>query len=265
MTQLGAKSIFICYRRSDSADTADRIYESLAKEFGPRAVFRDIDSIPPGVDFRSRIGQELESCRVVLVVIGPDWLLAKSPSGGRRLEESGDDVRAEIEAALSRPDLIVIPILVREAWMPEPDEIPQEIRPLAGLNGLSIRPNPDFPNDLSRLVKILREAIPKNPDDTSGQAEAWHGLDLAVLRRLIEEAFTDEDLRTFCFDHFREVESQFTSGQTKGQRVLSLIRYAETRSQLPKLIEAIRRARPETFRKFEPHAIRLTMSNPGVA
>src|ERR1700757_21234 len=98
MTQLGAKSIFICYRRSDSADTADRIYESLAKEFGQRAVFRDIDSIPPGVDFRRRIGRELESCRVVLVVIGPDWLLAKSPSGVRRLEESGDDVRAEIEA-----------------------------------------------------------------------------------------------------------------------------------------------------------------------
>jgi Effector-associated domain 7 len=56
--------------------------------------------------------------------------------------------------------------------------------------------------------------------------------DFKEIRKLIEAAFTEEDFREFCFDHFRDVERDFTQGQTQSERVLKLIRYAETRGEL---------------------------------
>ena len=76
-------------------------------------------------------------------------------------------------------------------------------------------------------------------------------LSRAILRELLDTAFTDDDLRNFCFDHFPEVEREFTSGQTKAQRVRELILYAETRSQLSKLVSYVRAARLATYGQFE--------------
>jgi hypothetical protein len=47
--------IFICYRRDDSGDVTDRIWEKLSRAFGAKNLFRDIDSIPTGRDFRKEI------------------------------------------------------------------------------------------------------------------------------------------------------------------------------------------------------------------
>lgn len=44
--------IFMSYRRSDSADVTGRIYDRLLQAFGKVAVFKDVDSIPLGVDFK---------------------------------------------------------------------------------------------------------------------------------------------------------------------------------------------------------------------
>ena len=44
--------ILISYRREDSADVTGRIYDRLIQVF-PQSVFRDVDSIPLGVDFRT--------------------------------------------------------------------------------------------------------------------------------------------------------------------------------------------------------------------
>jgi hypothetical protein len=44
--------VFISYRREESELIAGRIYDHLTSRFGPHNIFRDLDSIPPGVDFR---------------------------------------------------------------------------------------------------------------------------------------------------------------------------------------------------------------------
>lgn len=44
-------SIFINYRRADSAGHAGRLYGDLARHFGQDAVFMDISAIPPGKQF----------------------------------------------------------------------------------------------------------------------------------------------------------------------------------------------------------------------
>jgi hypothetical protein len=52
--------ITIFYRREDSFDITGRIYDLLAEHFGREAVFRDIDDIPPGADFRRHIDRVLD-------------------------------------------------------------------------------------------------------------------------------------------------------------------------------------------------------------
>ena len=50
-------------------------------EFGREAVYRDVDTIPFGEDFREHVHACLSSCRVGLVVIGPEWCTIAGRSG----------------------------------------------------------------------------------------------------------------------------------------------------------------------------------------
>ena len=111
-------TIFISYRRQDSGDVTGRIYDRLVQQFGREAIFKDVDSIPLGVDFRISLGDAVGQCNLLLAVIGRRWLSIQNESGARRLDDPRDFVRIEIEAALQR-DIPVIPLLVqgsRSAW-----------------------------------------------------------------------------------------------------------------------------------------------------
>lgn len=47
--------IFISYRRTDSDVVAHRMFDWLVEQFGPGAVFIDIDTIPAGAHWREEI------------------------------------------------------------------------------------------------------------------------------------------------------------------------------------------------------------------
>ena len=47
--------IFISYRRADSEGWAGRLSDSLKVELGRVNIFRDIEDIPPGVEFDTYI------------------------------------------------------------------------------------------------------------------------------------------------------------------------------------------------------------------
>ena len=74
---MARESIFIAYRRDDTADVAGRVFDAMALRFGRKRIFKDVDNIPPGKDFGGVIGSVLPRCRVVLVLIGPNWIDAK--------------------------------------------------------------------------------------------------------------------------------------------------------------------------------------------
>ena len=69
------KGIFICYRREDAEDLAVFLKHRLSSDFGAANVFMDIDGIPFGHDFREHIMETLSGCKIVLPLVGPDWLL----------------------------------------------------------------------------------------------------------------------------------------------------------------------------------------------
>jgi hypothetical protein len=150
--------IFISYRRTDSADVTGRMFDRLTRRFARDELFTDVDSIPLGIDFRKSISDAVQSCDVVLAVIGRNWVYAKDNQGNHRLSDPDDFVRVELEAGLER-DIPVIPVLVGGADMPEMEALPISLQSLVYRNAISLRPDPDFNADIQRLITALTEIL----------------------------------------------------------------------------------------------------------
>jgi hypothetical protein len=156
--QAGSAHIFVSYRRSDSADVSGRIYDRLIAKFGKETVFKDVDSIPLGLDFKEYLDKQVGECNVLLAIIGDRWLEASDVSGERRLDDPADFVRIEIESALER-GIPVIPLLVRDAKMPSEEQLPATLKKLVYRNGTPIRSDPDFHRDMDRLISALEKYV----------------------------------------------------------------------------------------------------------
>lgn len=151
--------IFISYRRRDAADAVGRLHDRLQAHFGSGIVFRDVDDIPLGTDFRDHLDRALDKSAAVLVAIGPRWLSETDSSGRRRIDDPDDLVRIEVETALARAPL-VIPVLLAGARMPLKQELPEPLHALLERNGLPVRPDPDFSNDVGRLISSIEPVLP---------------------------------------------------------------------------------------------------------
>jgi hypothetical protein len=154
-------ALFISYRRQDAPDLVGRLHDRMVVRFGPGSVFRDIDSIGLGVDFRERLRAALESCRALVAVIGPGFLRRGSVSGP-------DYVIEEIAGALER-SLPVLPVLIHGAEMPSPDDLPERIRDLAFRQAARLRGDPDFARDADAVLRWLEMPA------TRGDAAAARG------------------------------------------------------------------------------------------
>ena len=153
--------IFISYRRDDLGATAGRLRERLVKEFGTNNVFMDVDSIPAGVDFAAHLQRTLETCQLVLALIGPNWLKVSNASGVRRIEDPSDFVRMELTAALCK-SIKLVPVLIDGASMPSEAELPLPLKPLGKLQAIELR-NSQFRWDAARLLEKLFEALGQSP------------------------------------------------------------------------------------------------------
>lgn len=152
---LSSHSIFISYRRIDSEDITGRLYDRLSSYFGRNVVFKDVDSIPYGVDFHQYLERSLSQCRVVLAVIGDKWLSELM----QRAQTSGVDWVAEEIGFALRQNVIVIPILVKEARVPSVGQLPAELKPMASRHAAAIRKDPDFHIDVDRLIRRLDKVL----------------------------------------------------------------------------------------------------------
>jgi hypothetical protein len=117
----------------------------------------DVDTIVLGVDFTKVIAQALSTSKVLLAIIGPQWLTATDEDGQRRLDDPDDTVRMEIGAALER-DISVIPILVEGAVMPRRQQLPEDLARLAHRNALSVR-HESFRVDTERLLEAIEQIV----------------------------------------------------------------------------------------------------------
>jgi hypothetical protein len=152
-TATPVRAIFLSYRREDTEGQAGRLYADLKQAFGDTSVFIDVAGIDPGLDFRRVIDKHVASCGVLLALIGPEWLDAKDNKAGRRLDSPTDFVRLETAAALRR-DIPVVPILVRGAQMPKPEQLPEDLKDLAFRNCVELT-HVRWDSDVGSLIKKL--------------------------------------------------------------------------------------------------------------
>ena len=199
------QGIFVSYRRQDSQSAAGRLSDHLKEHLDGVPIFRDVETIEPGVDFVDAIERALKSCGVLLAVIGPRWIDAQDSNGNRRLDDAGDFTRLEIATALKRGDVRVIPVLVEGAEMPSTDRLPDDLDALARRNAIELTDKRwDF--DVSQLVESLRSVLdipdrsdpvptpPQRPESTRSSRKGWIGGALATLVVLgAIGAFIDEE------------------------------------------------------------------------
>jgi len=151
------RPIFISYRREDTEGQAGRLFQDLREAFGEAAVFMDVATIEPGVDFRRAIEKHTATCGALLALIGRRWLTTADADGKRRLDDPHDFVRLETVAALQR-DIPVIPVLVQDAQMVRAEDLPTDLQPLAFRNGVELT-HARWDSDVQLLIKALRPMI----------------------------------------------------------------------------------------------------------
>jgi hypothetical protein len=162
--------IFINYRRGDEPGFTQALLGRLEQAFPPDQIFIDVDNISPGEDFTLVLESQVAQCDTLLAVIGKGWLNATDERGSRRLDDPHDFVRIEIESALKHGKR-VIPVLVHDARMPRPDELPEGLRPLARRNAIRLT-HERFRADVQGLVKALQQALKEIDERQQKQAEA---------------------------------------------------------------------------------------------
>jgi serine/threonine protein kinase len=147
-----AAPILVSYRPSESAALSARLCRRLAVEFGRENVKSDLED-----------ATEVSRCRAVLVVIGPSWLTAADePDGVPRLYDSRDPVRKEVEAALGA-NRLVIPVLVNGATLPDPQRLPESLRPLCRQTAVEVKDGDGFDADADRLVGEVQLRLAGGP------------------------------------------------------------------------------------------------------
>jgi hypothetical protein len=149
--------IAIIYRREDSALITGRIFDRLVARYGGDSVFRDIESIPLGADFREYINSTLAQTDIALVVVGKRWF-GRLPRGGRRIDDPADPVRIDVETAL-RNGMPVVPVLVEDAGMPDVDQLPASLKELVYRNGLHVDSGRDFDQTVERLIRSMETIL----------------------------------------------------------------------------------------------------------
>jgi small GTP-binding protein len=203
--------IFISYRREDSSNQAHRIYSWLTAKLGPESVFIDLVGIAPGSNFVTSIRREIESATLLLAIIGTKWSGCLDSEGRQRLDDEGDMVRAEILAAFNH-GVRIIPVLVNGASMPQPEDFPPPLRPLAKRNAVNIE-EASFETNMQTLQSHLerfanvekRDGYQTEPAPRSGRPMIIKKVCMlglagvgktSLVRRYVMSMFSDSYLTT---------------------------------------------------------------------
>ena len=84
--------VAISYRRTDST-IASRIFQRLADRYGKETVFIDVNDVPAGAAFPQYVDKVLSKTKVLLVLIGPNWLR----KGARALQAHQNGLHLALE------------------------------------------------------------------------------------------------------------------------------------------------------------------------
>ncbi|KAB2902229.1 MAG: TIR domain-containing protein [Anaerolineae bacterium] len=149
--------IFINYRHEDSKERSEQLAEKLKQRFGQSDVFIDED-IPGATGISESIKQHLESCEVMIIVIGKDW---KRIIQERQPDQEFDPVVFEIEYALTHK-VQILPCEVDHKSLPKPEDLPPKIRDFIDKKGVPMGKGDTFDDVVRRLIDQVAGIVNKD-------------------------------------------------------------------------------------------------------
>ena len=164
--------IAISYRRADSEAMTGRIFDRLIAHYGKEAIFRDIDDIPPAIDFRVHINETLLKTHILLAIVGPQPRHVVRCAVPTASTKESDPVRVEVETALRRR-VPLIPVLIGSTKMPSSDLLPPSLEDFAFRNAVKVDTGQDFDYHMDRLIRAMDaipEQAPKSPPSRETKA-----------------------------------------------------------------------------------------------
>ncbi len=183
--------IFICYRQEDSEHVTAHIHTHMVIHFGKDNVFRDIENLLAGDDWREALINQVQEHDVMLVIIGPEWERIMQ----ERANQLSDFARIEIESALKLKKRVV-PVLVKGAKLPNFANLPRSIQDLQYRQAVPIRRF--VKEDCERLADSIKGVITTQQIKSDGKLRI-----LAVLpnwvdatREIAEEIQYRSDIST---------------------------------------------------------------------
>ena len=196
-----SRGIFLSYRRVDAGPYARLLARDLRERFPDCRLFMDLDSIPVARDFTEVINEAVNSCALLVALIGRQWATLTDKDQRRRIDDPDDLVRFEVQVALDR-GVLVIPVLVDGAEPLRRQQLPVELQKLARLNALELS-NTRYEFDVSRLFDVIQQVlapapIPPGTDHTRPDAKivdkTGHGNDLDEIRFVLQAMVTVQEL-----------------------------------------------------------------------
>lgn len=184
---VGVFDIFVSYRKKDALFGVATVHDRLTRRFGDDRVFFDDLAIEPGAEYPDQIDAALNEVCVLVVLIGPNWLV--DPTGVRLLDREGDWVRREIRHALQRR-IPIIPVLLDGVLLPSSDELPSDVRLLTRRQVVECRPR-TLRADLDRLEASIARWVPEEPPMTAERRTRWWRVGVVLL--VIALLFVDGD------------------------------------------------------------------------
>ena len=157
MTGSPSGGIFLSYRREDAAPYARLLQVEFRERIRDARIFMDLDSIEAGLDFAEVIREAVDSCAVLVALIGRQWATLTDEEGHRRLDNPDDPVRFEVQTALER-GVRVIPVLVDGAKPLRQQQLPSGLQKLARLNSLELSYG-RYQYDADRLLDLIQRVL----------------------------------------------------------------------------------------------------------
>lgn len=156
--------LYLLGRPDGTQTVAARIIDQI------RSRYRGVEIVwdPPLADataFTQRVETTMRRCNAMLVMIGPDWVRARSPRGLPWQDDPSDPVAVGLLAALRQKKLIV-PLLVHGAAMPSAADLAPQFAAFVLYQGIALREDPLFHTDLRKMYTQINTQLTWRPAST---------------------------------------------------------------------------------------------------
>mgnify|MGYP001224387527 CR=1 FL=1 len=162
-------TIFISYRHDECKYMAITVELALKHRLPEHCVFRDERNLTLGDDLKKVLERAATNCTLMLVLIGPQWVTRKDPSGNLCLYNADDPVRKEIQLAL-KSRATIIPVNLDEAKQLRIHDLPADISQIAHTWSGRIKwesATQDIRDIIERTVEIYKTSNPTSRTEST--------------------------------------------------------------------------------------------------